>query len=263
LLKVTNASLSIGNKKLLNGVNISIEASEFIAICGPNGAGKSSLFKLLSGELTPNQGAVHLHQIKLTDWKPRQLARHRALLQQHCEVGFDYTAKEVVLLGRYPHHQGNIQAYDKTIAEMAMHEMDIGHLANQVYSTLSGGERARTHMARVLAQIWDPATRCKLLLLDEPIASLDVLHQHKTLQLAKQWTRTRKTTVIAIVHDFNLASQYADRIALLHKGEIKIFDSPDVVMQPEHIKSCFDVDCIMMSHPDDGSPVICNRRVSA
>lgn len=260
MLKVTNADLSIGNKKLLQGINLSIDNNEFIAICGPNGAGKSSLFKLLSGELAPTQGAVQLHQIKLSDWKPRQLARHRALLQQHCEVSFDYAVKDVVLLGRYPHHQGNIQPYDITIADMAMHEMDIMHLANQTYSTLSGGERARTHMARVLAQIWDPATRCKLLLLDEPIAALDVLHQHKTLQLAKQWTRTRKTTVIAIVHDFNLAAQYADRIALLHQGQMKIFDRPEVVMQPAHIKSCFGVDCLVVAHPDDGSPIICNRR---
>lgn len=259
MLRVSNVAFSVRNTVLLKNIHITVEQGEFLAICGPNGAGKSSLIRLLSGEMQPTEGSIAWQNKPLSQWSALELACQRALLQQHCEVGFNYSAIEVVLLGRYPHHFGNVGIQDIRIAEAALIEVEAHHLAKRLYATLSGGEQARVHMARVLAQIWE-SQQPSLLLLDEPTAALDPRQQHRLLEIAKQWSTQHKTTIVAIVHDLNLAAQYADRIALLRGGRIQLVDSVDIVMQPEHISSCFDIDCVMVAHPDGGIPLMSIKR---
>ncbi|MFL9711579.1 heme ABC transporter ATP-binding protein [Methylobacillus sp. Pita1] len=260
MLKVINTGLDIGSKTLLRDINFMIPPGELVAICGPNGAGKSSLIRLLSGELKPSQGEVHWGDKRLSEWNLLKLARQRALMQQQAEVGFAYTALEIILLGRHPHHQGANRPQDYQIAMAAMQEVDAAHLAEQVYTTLSGGEQARVQMARVLAQIWEPGEGPRLLLLDEPTAALDPRQQHRILEIARKWADKGDVAVVAIVHDLNLAAQYADRIALLRDGRLQAIDRVEAIMTPAMVEACFDLPCILLNHPDGGTPMIAARR---
>jgi len=260
MLEISNVSLNIGRKILVDSISFSVQPGELVAICGPNGAGKSSLMRLLSGELKPSGGDVSWHGTALADWNLLALARQRALLQQRCEVSFDYTALEVILLGRHPHHRGATRPLDIQVAEAALQEVDASHLEGQIYTTLSGGEQARVQMARVLAQIWEASDIPRLLLLDEPTAALDPRQQHRILSVARQWAQKDDVAVIAIVHDLNLAAQYADRIALLRDGRLQLIDSVENAVTPQAVKACFDLPCVMLPHPDGGMPVMVARR---
>lgn len=260
MLEVINTGLDISGKTLLTDISFTISPGEFVAICGPNGAGKSSLVRLLCGELSPTRGQVRWDGKALSDWNLLELARQRALMQQRGEVGFDYTALEIILLGRHPHHQGAAREVDSLIAEAALLEVDATHLAHQIYSTLSGGEQARVQMARVLAQIWETTINPRLLLLDEPTAALDPRQQHRILGIARKWANKGDVAVVAIVHDLNLAAQYADRIALLRDGKLQAMDRVEAVMTPAAVEACFDLPCVLLKHPDGGTPMIAARR---
>ncbi|MFA6180055.1 MAG: heme ABC transporter ATP-binding protein [Candidatus Methylopumilus sp.] len=260
MLEINNVSLSIGHRWLVDGISFNVLPGEVVTICGPNGAGKSSLMRLISGELPPSSGNVSWHGKPIAQWNMLTLARHRTLLQQRCDVSFDYTALEVILLGRHPHHLGATRPLDVRIAEAALAEVDASHLAGNIYTTLSGGEQARVQMARVLAQIWESSETPRLLLLDEPTAALDPRQQHRILSIARAWAEKGDVAVVAIVHDLNLASLYADRIALLKDGKLQIIDNVQAVVTPEAIETCFDLPCVLLEHPDGGTPVMVARR---
>lgn len=260
MLEVINAGLYLSHKTLLQDVSLNVAPGELLAVCGPNGAGKSSLMRLISGELKPSTGDVRWHGHSLAEWPLLKLARQRALMQQRAEVGFDYSALEIILLGRHPHHQGASRPQDIQIALAALQEVDAGHLAEQIYTTLSGGEQARIQMARVLAQIWETSAGPRLLLLDEPTAALDPRQQHRILEIARRWANKGDVAVIAIVHDLNLAAQYADRIALMRDGRLQALGDVASIMTPTAVEACFDLPCILLSHPDGGTPMIAARR---
>lgn len=260
MLEVVDVSLEIGQKNLLSQISLSMQSKELVAICGPNGAGKSTLMRLLSGEINPSKGEVRWHGKPMHAWQARDLASCRALLQQQAEVGFDYTALEVILLGRHPHHQGAVRNDDVEIAQEALQTLNSMHLAARTYATLSGGEKAIVQLARAIAQIWEAGTYPRLLLLDEPTAALDALQQHRILKVAKQWASKADVTVVAIVHDLNLAAQYADRIALIKNGRLQTIGKTNEVMTTQLVEACFDLPCVQISHPDGGPPLIASSR---
>lgn len=262
MLEVINVSLNAGSTKLVRDISLRVAPGELLAICGPNGAGKSSLMRLLSGEVTPDSGSVNWHGQSLRQWQPLALARQRALLQQRCEVSFDYTVMEVILLGRYPHNRGASRPHDMEVAEAALAEVDGLALAGHHYSTLSGGEQAKVQMARVLAQIWESSATPRLLLLDEPTAALDPRQQHIILGIARKWAQKGDVAVVAIVHDLNLAALYADRIALLRDAALQIIDTVPKVIRPEVVEACFDLPCVLLEHPDGGIPIMAAKRSS-
>jgi iron complex transport system ATP-binding protein len=244
--------------RLLHGASLAVRAGEVLAVLGPNGAGKSTLLKCLGGELSPSRGSVHLNGQPLNDWSPGESALRRAVLPQHSPLSFPFTALEVTLMGRIPH--GGPGPGDVGIAAEAMSAAAVEHLADRSYTTLSGGERQRVHLARVLAQIWEPlpAHEPRYLLLDEPTASLDPAHQHATLTLARQWAR-RDVGVVVVLHDLNLAAQYSDRVAVLKAGQILATGTPADVLQPSLIAEAFGLAVHVLAHPDLGCPLIVPR----
>lgn len=263
MLEALDISLNIGQKKLLTHISLSIKPAELVAICGPNGAGKSTLMRLFSGEINPSQGEIRWHGKSIKQWPATELAQCRALLQQQAEVGFDYTALEVILLGRHPHHQGAVRNSDNAIAQAALQELSSMHLAERSYATLSGGEKAIVQLARAIAQIWEAGANPRLLLLDEPTAALDALQQHRILSVAKKWASKADVAVVAIVHDLNLAAQYADRIALIKNGSLQIIGKTEAVMTTQIVEACFDLPCVQIAHPDGGPPLIASSRIFA
>ncbi|MBD9392343.1 heme ABC transporter ATP-binding protein [Acidovorax sp. ACV01] len=212
-------AVGLPGRPLLAAVHARLAPGRVTAILGPNGAGKSTLLSMLSGQRAPHAGSVRLAGRALGDWGAQALARHRAVLPQDTAVAFDFSAQEVVELGRFPHRQ-HPSRHEGRIVREAMESTGVAHLAGRSVNTLSGGERARTHLARALAQIWEPLPdgAARWLLLDEPTAALDLAHQHQAMALVRRWAVEQGIGVVVVLHDLNLALRYAHDSLLLAPG---------------------------------------------
>lgn len=249
MLAADRASYSIAGNDLVRDVSLAVHPGEVLALLGPNGAGKTTFLKLLSGELAPSAGVVMLEGKPLAQWTKPECARVRAVMPQGGHVAFPFTAAEIVLLGRSPHVRGAEDQQDWEIALAAMALTDTDKLAPRYYDTLSGGEKQRVQLARVLSQIWDEEPgQTRYLLLDEPVAGLDPAHQHAALKIARDFSR-RQAGVLIILHDINLAAMYADQVAVFHEGELRQCGAPDQVLTGALIKEVFELDAILQRHP--------------
>jgi iron complex transport system ATP-binding protein len=256
MLSVRHLSVTVGHSTLLAGVSLDVLPGEVVAVVGPNGAGKSTLVRVLCGDLAPTAGEVLLEERRLATWRLRERAKVIAVLPQDASLTFPFTALEVVLMGRTPHLKGREQRHDYDVTYAALQEVEVLTLAHRFYPTLSGGERQRVQLARVLAQIWDvPPTGQRYLLLDEPTTSLDLAHQHSILTTAQRFAR-QGTGVLTIVHDLNLAAQYADRIVVLHAGQQLATGPPHEVLTPEMIQIAFAMSAWVLPHPALSCPLV-------
>lgn len=255
-IELNNLNLSIGNKQLLSDVSLRVRPGEVLAVLGPNGAGKSSLLKVMSGEYDFYTGRLNLNQQDYHQWPQQQVAHMVGVLPQQSQLMFPFTVREVVTLGRIPHSTGRNR--DGEIVQQALEKVDAVHLADALYPLLSGGEKQRVQLARVLAQIWQEAPMGRrYLLLDEPTSALDVSHQHRTLKLARGLA-AEGIGVMAVLHDLNLAAQYADRLVMMTAGAIAHEGSVEEVLTPRRIKPVFDLDVTVMPHPTLARPLVVN-----
>ena len=241
-----------GHRRILEQVELVLEPGEVLVVLGTNGAGKSTLLATLTGELAPSAGQVLLGERPLASWSAQERARRMAVLPQSSALAFAFEVQEVVAMGRMPNASG--QRRDAEILREAMAAADVSHLATRSYLSLSGGERQRVHLARVLAQVWDSAEQ-GCLLLDEPTASLDLAHQHLTLQQAREMA-SRGLAVLVVLHDLNLAARYADRLLLLHEGRVCAQGSPWEVLQVERLEQVFKVPVRVQPHPLHDCPLV-------
>lgn len=204
---------------VLATVSATLHPGRLTAILGPNGAGKSTLLSLLSGERAPRAGRVLLADRPLGGYRAADLALRRAVMPQDSAVAFDFTVREVVEMGRFPHRLAPSHD-EEAIVGRALAATGVAHLAQRGIHTLSGGERARTHLARALAQVWEPRPHgaARWLLLDEPTAALDLAHQHQAMRLLRGWAVEQGVGVVAVLHDLNLALRYAHDALLLGQG---------------------------------------------
>lgn len=248
-----NLTYQVGSKTLLHNVSLTARPGELLAVVGANGAGKSTLLKLLSGDLKASAGEVLFEGKSLAAWPPAALARRRAVLTQQHTLALAFQVRELVLLGRYPHFGGQPTTRDWEVVAAALDLVDLRALAAREYPTLSGGEQQRAQLARVLAQVWE--AEGGFLLLDEPLTGLDLRHQHQTLAVARQLTR-RGFGVVAVLHDLNLAAQYADQVLLLHQGRAVASGPPAEVFTPAYIHLAFGIEVELLTHPSLGHPLI-------
>lgn len=253
MLEATRLRYRVGSEDLLRNVSLQARPGEVLAIVGANGAGKSTLLKLLSGELKPAEGEVTLAGKRLSAYRPNELARRRAVLSQHVQVSLPFACEELVMMGRYPHFDGAPQTRDYDAVQRAFAHVGIQEFARRSYLTLSGGEQQRVQLARVLAQVADVPGAC--LFLDEPTNNLDLLHQHGTLRLARDLAR-RGYTVVAILHDLNLAAQYADQVLMLRRGEVIAAGTPAEVLTPAHIRRGFGIEVRCLIHSELACPLV-------
>lgn len=223
MVELHGVSVRAGGATLLDDVHATFPRDRFSVILGPNGAGKSTLIRVVAGLVRPAAGEVRFDGQPLGTIAPGELARRRALLSQHVELAFPLPVSEVVMMGRYPHAGRVRPAHDREIVMQALALVGMTARAAQPYPTLSGGERQKVQLARVLAQIWadDDAPAHRTLLLDEPTSGLDVHYQLHLLQVARELAG-RDCTVIAILHDLNVALRYADHLVLLDAGRVAL-----------------------------------------
>jgi iron complex transport system ATP-binding protein len=253
MLEVRNISYQIRNRNLLDGVSFRANPGELLAIVGANGAGKSTLLKLCTRELKASGGEIRLRNKAVDTYSDKELSVFRAVLPQQNSVVFPFLVSELVLMGRYPHFDFHPSEHDYSVAEMALKKVGMWHFASRVFTTLSGGEQQRVQLARVLAQIWDAPSG--ILFLDEPTTGLDLLHQLQMLELAREFTAKGFCTVV-ILHDLNLAAQYADQIVMLRAGQVEAIGVPQDVITVETIKRVFNLNVWLVEHPELNCPMV-------
>ncbi|WP_459546323.1 heme ABC transporter ATP-binding protein [Nocardia sp. X0981] len=242
-----------GTRRVLDDIDFEVTAGEVVALVGPNGAGKSTLLAVLAGELAPGRGHVELDGRTLTHWTPLDMARRRAVLPQSHTVGFPFTAAEVIAMGRAPWQRTTRADADDAVIAAAMAATDSTHLAGRAFPSLSGGERARVALARVLAQ--DTAT----LLLDEPTAALDLGHQEAVLTLAAD-RADRGAAVVVVLHDLASAAAYADRVAVLDGGRLAAAGPPRDVLTGDLLSRVYRYPVEVLDHPETGAQLVLPAR---
>ncbi|MBT4833571.1 MAG: heme ABC transporter ATP-binding protein [Porticoccaceae bacterium] len=249
-----NISLHLSGFDLLRNISLEVEAGAVTAIVGPNGAGKSSLLKVLTGEVTATRGDVYLNQRELTHWPLLDRAQMLAVLPQHTLLNFPFTADEVVGLGRIPHQTGVTK--DNQIIAQALDLVDASYLQKRFYTQMSGGEKQRVQLARVLAQIWQPSDHGEqFLVLDEPTSAFDLSHQQLTLDIVRQLAE-RGVGVLMVVHDLNLAARCADNLVVFDGGVIAAQGKPKDILSEQLIDKVFGVKSIISQHPVTKRPLV-------
>jgi iron complex transport system ATP-binding protein len=227
-VEVRGVSYRAGNTLILDDVSVRFRPRAFNVVLGPNGAGKSTLLRLATGLARPTTGEVCYGDEPISAFGAERLARTRAVLSQHVELAFALPVADVVMMGRYPHFGRVPAARDREIVWRALDLVGMTERSAQPYPTLSGGEQQKVQLARVLAQIWsdeaddDGSGAHRFLFLDEPTSSLDVHYQLHLLDVARGLL-SRNCTVVAILHDLNVAFRYGDHVLLLDGGRV-VFD---------------------------------------
>ena len=261
MLQVKDISLSFGKAAILKQVSLSARAGELCVIMGANGAGKSTLLKVVAGEYPHYRGSVQIAGSELREMPVAEQARKRAVLSQQLTLNQFFPVTDVVSMGRYVYGT-HLSVLDREIIDCALKTMQVYDLRNRTYPTLSGGQKQRVQMARVLAQLLEApdlyATDYagkKMLLLDEPVTGMDILHQQLSLQLAATLAR-QGVLVVAVLHDFQLAAAYAHQLFLLKDGTVYAQGTATAVLTPAHIKHCFGVDVNILQHPHYDYPLV-------
>jgi len=237
LLHADSVTVKAGRKVLLDGVDLSLSAGSLAAIVGPNGAGKSTLLRALTAELEADSGHIRIAGQALHEWDPAALARRRACLPQVSTLSFPFTIREVVTIGRHPYRETRQSTRDKV--EAALETVGLLDRAEEGYLHLSGGEKQRVHLARVLAQLDHPEDR--LLMLDEPTASLDLTYQQLVFSIAQSWAAAG-AAVLIVLHDLNQAMRYAQQVTILHQGRHIATGAPREVLTGERIEQVYGVE---------------------
>jgi iron complex transport system ATP-binding protein len=244
-LQVQNNSLSYNKNKVLDTVSFSVEAGEFFMILGPNGAGKSSLLKLIAGIEDSQSGQIDILGRPKIKYSARDLAKVVALVAQQTPIDFPFSVAETVLMGRSPHLGllGIESEKDYALAAEAMRFTGVEQFADRRLDQLSGGERQRVMIARAICQ--EP----RIILLDEPTTALDPAHQLKIMDLMERFRQEKKTTVIMVSHDLNLAALYSDRLLLMKSGRVVIIGTPEKVFVPEYLEKSYECDLLIDENP--------------
>ncbi|GJL67222.1 MAG: hypothetical protein NPIRA05_21930 [Nitrospirales bacterium] len=241
------------SESVLRGLNCTIQTGTIQGILGPNGSGKSTFLKILARVFSLQEGEIKLFGQDIQHLSQAEIARTVAFVPQETQQIFPFTIGEMVLMGRFPHHAGLggwhwEDPEDLVIAERAMQDLDVAHLADRLITDVSGGERQRAIIARALAQ--DP----KILLLDEPTAFLDLHHQLDIARILRRMNQSRGLTVVLVSHDLNLASQYCDQLMLFDHGHIVKAGTPEDVIKPDVLEQVYGCEVLVDRHPQSGMP---------
>lgn len=241
-IKTENINVVIDNNNILKDINIEVDNKEVIGIIGPNGSGKSTLLKCIYRLLKPNAGLVKFDDVDIKNISIKESSKKVAVLSQHNNYDFDFTVKDIVLMGRSPHkkfmERDNKNDYD--LVNDALRKVDMINFKDRSFQSLSGGEQKRVILARALAQ------QPKCLILDEPTNHLDIKYQLQLMRIVK----SLNIEVIAAIHDLNIAAMYCDKIYVLKDGKIVQYGTPKEILTPQLIKNVYEVDTKLIVDKD-------------
>ena len=241
MLELKNIGFSVNEKTILHNITCTVNEGKFIGIIGPNGSGKSTMLKVIYRHLKQTEGIVTLHEQEIWQTPPKKLAQQMAVVSQETPLLFDFTVKDLVLMGRTPYKKwlSADQRQDFQIVEESMALADVAHLANRTLQQLSGGEKKRVMLARALAQ------KANILVLDEPTNHLDIEHQLQMMDLVKGLP----ITILAALHDLNLAAAYCDELLVMNNGTLYASGTPEQVLTEETLQHVFRVKAGISTNP--------------
>ncbi|MER5882527.1 heme ABC transporter ATP-binding protein [Streptomyces sp. NPDC001941] len=252
-LEARGVQVRLGARDVLRGVDLAARAGEVLALVGPNGAGKSTLLAALAADLRATRGEVLLAGRPVGDWSAPELALRRAVLPQAAALSFPFPVEDVVRMGRAPWAATPLREEDDRAVAAAMAATEVTAFAARPFAALSGGERARVALARVLAQ------RAPVLLLDEPTAALDLRHQELVLRVCRE-RAAAGDAVVVVLHDLGLAAAHADRVAVLHDGVVAADGPPAEVFGDALLSRVYRQPVEVFPHPRTGAPLVVPRR---
>ena len=275
MLQAHGIAVQRGERQILADIDLSLPAGQVIGVLGANGAGKSTLLAALAGELSPSAGRITLNGRPLSAWPAAELASCRAVLPQSPSLQFDLPVATVIGMGAYPHarhsrigaHPTNrhdtaqaAMAEDQRILQRVLALADVQDLYERRYRRLSGGEQQRVHLARVLYQLLlarQGYNEYRVLMLDEPTASLDPRHQLHLLSAVHTLEHEENVAALVIVHDLNLAAGCCDRLLLLGQGRVAACGTPAQVLTPDTLRQVYGVEATVLPYPNQpGRPLV-------
>jgi iron complex transport system ATP-binding protein len=246
-ISARDVSVTIDGHAILSDVSIDIVAGEVLALVGPNGAGKSTLLSVLGGDVRAGSGVVLVDGRDIRSYRHLELARLRSVLTQENQVSFPFTVAEVVAMGRSPWARTASADDDELAIAEALEAADVRHLVDRRYTSLSGGEKARVSLARVLAQ------RAGTVFLDEPTAALDLRHQEEVMACARTLAAAG-VAVVVVLHDLSLAAAYADRVALIARGSLRAVGTPAEVITADIVEEVYGLPVQILQQ--SGRPIV-------
>ena len=251
MIEINNVCFSY-DQEVLKDININIERGKFYTILGPNGSGKTTLLRILSKSLNINKGEIFIDEKELSQIKSKVLAKEMSVVLQSTEIEFDFSVQDIVLMGRTPHipRFSSESEKDMEIAKNAMKMTNTWELRNKGINTLSGGERQRAVVARAIAQ------ETGIILLDEPISHLDIHQQIKIMNQLKQLNRSKNITIIAVLHDLNIAAAYGDHMILMHDCEVYKDGIPEEVLTEDIIRAVYGLEVYITKNPKTGKTFV-------
>jgi iron complex transport system ATP-binding protein len=252
MIRVEKLSKSFGAERILYDIDFTVAQGAFFGIIGPNGSGKSTLLQIISGIEPVSAGQVCLEGKDVSTYSKKELARWVTVLQQDALPPVHFSVREVVEMGRYPFQSwlGDEKLDSSGLIDRIMQKLDISDFSNRHVDQLSGGERQRVALAKSMAQ------QPRLLLLDEPTTFLDIGYQIQMMDYIRNWQEEADLTIVAVLHDLNLAAQYCDQILVLHEGEILGIGTPQQILTSDLISQVYGTKPIILPHPISGVPQI-------
>jgi iron complex transport system ATP-binding protein len=241
-LKISNLVFHYGTEDILKDLSFEVPSGSFFSILGPNGVGKSTLIKCMCSILRPKSGTIHLDTLNIREMDLRQLSRKIGYTGQHLAVRIPVSVFDLVMLGRRPYQRLFVSNSEREKVWSLLAELGISDYANRPLSELSGGKQQLVHIASSLAQ--EP----EVLLLDEPTSNFDMLHQLEVLRKLKNKTREDGLTVVAAIHDVNLAVRFSDCILMLKEGTAFRMGEPEAIITEENIKTLYGLDAEVITH---------------
>lgn len=252
-LRIENLCFSYNDgEQVLNNINLSLGKGKFHTILGPNGSGKTTLLKAIARLHEATSGNIIIGNIDIKNMKSKTIAKTIAVVPQYTSVEFDFSVYDIVMMGRTPYiaRFSNESISDEEVVKKAMERTNTWKLKDKSINALSGGERQRVIVARAIAQ------EAEIILLDEPISHLDIHHQIDILNNIRAMNNDGQRTIIAVLHDLNIAAAYSDNIILMHEGRIHSVGSPDEVLTPEAVKEIYDINVHIINDPEKNRPYI-------
>ncbi|MBF0785664.1 ATP-binding cassette domain-containing protein [Muribacter muris] len=248
MIKISQVCHHIGCHQILDHIDLTIQDGGITALIGANGAGKSTLLSLIARLQPLQQGTIHLNELDIHRTPSCTIAKHLAILTQDNTIHSRITVRDLLMFGRYPHHQGKIGDNDRTIVQQALERFDLTPFADRFLAELSGGQRQRAFIAMIFCQ------QTQYILLDEPLNNLDMFHARALMQLLRQLTDELNLTTIMVVHDINIAAAYADNIVAMQQGRIAKIGSPAEMITRENLQQIFNLDAEVLTH--QGKPLV-------
>ena len=255
LLEIKSIFFKIKEKLILNDISLNVKSGDMVSIIGPNGSGKTTMLKAISNEVKISDGKIIFNKKNINNWDISDLANEKSVLSQSSNLVFPFTVIDIVKMGRFPIKKKGNLTQENNLCEKILDIFDLTDYVNQNYITLSGGEKQRVQLARVVAQIWSEDYSEKILLLDEPTSYLDIKHQYLLFNFLKT-LNDKGLTIMMVLHDLNHAISNSNKVAVLKNSQLISYGDTKKVITENLINKVFEIDLKLINYQGNDVPII-------